>query len=141
MKVKVWRRKTAQEAWEDFKRHYMPKETDKLEQLLQSPAGQRAMAAAGIYLNARRLGYLPALNMARCACSEEERNFFAYIADMNLQREQQAYIRNEKYDPTIPVELTPSPAGRECLGNGMWPGYECQCDNCENYLECFPEYA
>lgn len=81
MKVKVRRRVPAM---------------DKLEQLLRSPAGQRVLASGGIYLAARRLGYLPALRMARCAASAEERNFFAYVADMNLQREQQAYIRNNE---------------------------------------------
>ena len=57
-----------------------------------------AFVGLNIYLAARRLGYLPALELARQACSEEERNLFAYIADMNLQREQQAYIRNERYE-------------------------------------------
>lgn len=42
-------------------------------------------------------------------------------------------------DPTIPPELTPSFHGRDCLGNGTWPGYECYCDECEHYLACFPE--
>lgn len=85
MKVKV-RRKTTVEA--------------KLEALLRSPEGQWALAAGSIYLHARCLGYLPALNMARCAATTEERNFFTYVADMNLQREQQAYIRNERYEQT-----------------------------------------
>lgn len=30
-----------------------------------------------------------------------------------------------------PHALTPSPQGRECLGNGNWPGYACQCPDCE----------
>ena len=38
-----------------------------------------------------------------------------------------------------PHELTPSLHGRDCLGSGDWPGYECQCDECPHYLECFPE--
>lgn len=42
-------------------------------------------------------------------------------------------------DPSTGTKLTPSPAGRECLGNGTWPGYECCCDECDYLLECFPE--
>lgn len=37
--------------------------------------------------------------------------------------------------------LTPSPAGRECLGNGSWPGYPCQCPGCDWYETiCFPNW-
>lgn len=39
----------------------------------------------------------------------------------------------------VPHTLTPSFHGKECLGNGEWPGYECQCPDCDWYLECFPE--
>lgn len=35
--------------------------------------------------------------------------------------------------------LTPSFHGAECLGNGDWIGYECQCDECPYFLQCFPE--
>ena len=78
---------------------------DIIDAFLRSPAGQRVLGASGVYLAARHLGYLRALDMARLAASEEERNFFAYIADMNLRHRQQAYIRNEKYDPTVPSGL------------------------------------
>lgn len=45
------------------------------------------------------------------------------------------------YHPEIPAELTPSPAGRECLGNGTWPGYECQCPDCDYYATvCFSDF-
>ena len=44
------------------------------------------------------------------------------------------------HDPSIPIELSPSLGGKECLGNGDWPGYECCCDECPHYLTCFPEY-
>lgn len=37
-----------------------------------------------------------------------------------------------------PHTLTPSYHGKECLGNGEWPGYKCQCDECDNYLTFFP---
>lgn len=98
----------------------------------------RRVPARQIYWTARHLGYLPALNLARCAGSAEERYFFTYVADMNLRRRQQVYIRNERYDHSIPP-LAPSSGGKECLGNGTWPGYECQCDECDHCLECFPE--
>lgn len=42
-------------------------------------------------------------------------------------------------DHLTPFELTPSPGGKECLGNGLWPGYECQCPDCDWYETiCFP---
>jgi len=37
-----------------------------------------------------------ALEMVRHAESNEERNFFAYIADMNLQRAQWEHIKSEE---------------------------------------------
>ena len=37
-----------------------------------------------------------------------------------------------------PQQLTPSYHGIDCLGNGEWPGYDCQCDECDYYLTCFP---
>lgn len=42
--------------------------------------------------------------------------------------------------PNGDPELTPSPHGRDCLGNGEHPGIECCCDECDHYLVCFPEY-
>lgn len=44
-------------------------------------------------------------------------------------------------DPSTGVLLTPSPQGRECLGNGEHPDIECCCDECPHYLTCFPEFA
>lgn len=38
-----------------------------------------------------------ALQMARNTDTDEERNFFAYISDMNLQRAQWKYIDDESY--------------------------------------------
>ena len=38
------------------------------------------------------------------------------------------------------MPLTPSPEGRDCLGNGEHPGFECQCDECDHYLACFPDF-
>lgn len=43
-------------------------------------------------------------------------------------------------DPSTGTKLTPSFRGKECLGNGSWPGYECCCDECDYYLECFPDW-
>lgn len=37
-------------------------------------------------------------------------------------------------------ELTPSFRGAACLANGRHPGVECQCDECDFFLECFPDY-
>lgn len=38
------------------------------------------------------------------------------------------------------ITLTPSFQGSKCLGNGEHKGYECCCDECDYYLECFPQY-
>ena len=37
------------------------------------------------------------------------------------------------------VTLKPSLDGKECLGNGTHDGIEIQCDECDYYLECFPQ--
>ena len=34
---------------------------------------------------------------------------------------------------------TPSYGGKECLGNGEHEEIECQCDECEHFLTCFPD--
>lgn len=39
-----------------------------------------------------------------------------------------------------PAKLTPRPGGKECLGNGHWPGYERQCPDCDFYETCFPDW-
>lgn len=38
------------------------------------------------------------------------------------------------------VKLTPSYHGKDCLANGENAGYECACDECDHYLECFPDW-
>ncbi len=38
------------------------------------------------------------------------------------------------------IQLTPSPNGEDCLGNGEHEGIEIQCDECDYYLECFPDW-
>ena len=43
-------------------------------------------------------------------------------------------------DPSTGTKLTPSFHGKECLGNGEWPGYECCCDECDWFLQCFPDW-
>lgn len=47
-----------------------------------------------LYKNACRIAYANTLELARKAKSEEERNFFDYIADMNLRRTRRELIRN-----------------------------------------------
>ncbi len=42
-------------------------------------------------------------------------------------------------DPTG-ILLTPSFHGEDCLGNGDHPEYECCCDECDYYLDCFPDW-
>lgn len=43
-------------------------------------------------------------------------------------------------DPGAGVDLTPSWHGQDCKGNGEHPGIECQCDECDHYLDCFPDW-
>lgn len=38
----------------------------------------------------------------------------------------------------VEYELTPSPNGCDCIGNGLNPDVECQCDECPHFQECFP---
>lgn len=47
-----------------------------------------------LFKNAQSISYTAGLNLARQAKTAEERNFFAFIGDMNLQREQQNYIKD-----------------------------------------------
>lgn len=34
----------------------------------------------------------------------------------------------------------PSHHGKECPSNGEHKGVECRCDECDYYLECFPDW-
>ena len=54
-----------------------------------------AFAGALTYKNAKHIPIFVALDMARKAKSDEERNYFAYVSDMNMQRAQQKVIREE----------------------------------------------
>ena len=36
--------------------------------------------------------------------------------------------------------LIPGNQGKDCPGNGMNPDIECCCDECDFYLECFPDW-
>lgn len=38
------------------------------------------------------------------------------------------------------TNLTPSCHGKDCRSNGEHPGVECQCDECDYYLTCFPDW-
>ena len=40
------------------------------------------------------------------------------------------------------IRLTPSPQGKDCLGNGEHNDIakEVRCDECSYYLYCFPQY-
>lgn len=49
-----------------------------------------------LYQIARSIPPFEALDMARHAESDEERNFYMFICDMNSQRAQWEYIRNEE---------------------------------------------
>ena len=52
-----------------------------------------------LYKNAQKIAPAYALGLIRQAKSDEERNFFAYICDMNTQQAQWHYIRN--VEPTL----------------------------------------
>lgn len=49
-----------------------------------------------LYQAAKSIPPFVALDAARHAETAEERNFYAYISDMNLQRRQWEYIRREE---------------------------------------------
>lgn len=38
------------------------------------------------------------------------------------------------------IEATPSPNGEKCIGNGLNKDVECMCDECDHFLECYPEW-
>lgn len=38
------------------------------------------------------------------------------------------------------IQLTPSPNGEKCIGNGQKKDIECMCDECDHFLECYPEW-
>ena len=46
----------------------------------------------------------------------------------------------DEIDASADPPLTPSWHGEECLANGEHPGIECCCDECEHYLECYPDW-
>ena len=46
----------------------------------------------------------------------------------------------DSVDPCTGILLIPSLHGEHCLGNGLHPGYECCCDECDYLLECFPDW-
>lgn len=50
-----------------------------------------------LYVRARSLLPGDALAAARNAESDEERNFFAYVADMNLQRAQKKAVEQDLF--------------------------------------------
>ena len=46
----------------------------------------------------------------------------------------------DRIDPGTGILLTPSLHGEACLGNGLYSGYECCCDECDYFLTCFPDW-
>ena len=47
---------------------------------------------------------------------------------------------NNMTDPCTGLSLTPSHHGKACKGNGDDPDFECRCDACDYYLNCFPDW-
>ena len=43
-------------------------------------------------------------------------------------------------DPGTGIVLDPSFHGERCHGDGTHPGKECCCDECDYYMECFPDW-
>ena len=54
------------------------------------------------------------------------------------------YVRLKKGPDGRPViesvKPTPSLHGENCLGNGEYKNIARQCDNCDHYLTCFPDW-
>ena len=121
MKVKV-RRKSAK--------------MDALDRLLASPAGQRAM----LEIWPQVASELETSTLERMLQLHANDKLPGVSVDVVVILLDELWSRRSCYDPTVPAKLTPSPAGRECLGNGHWPGYACQCAGCEFYEQCFPDW-
>lgn len=121
MKVKV-RRKSAK--------------MDALDWLLQSPAGKRAML--DVWPQVARELETSTLERMLWLHANDKLPGIPIGAVFILLNE--LFNRHFDYDPTVPARLTPSPAGRDCLGNGRWPGYKCQCPDCDFYETCFPDW-
>lgn len=68
-----------------------------METILESEKGEECKMEKikRLYQEARRISPGEALEMARRAESDEERNFYAFISDMNLQRQQREYIQDD----------------------------------------------
>ena len=49
-------------------------------------------------------------------------------------------MQKKAIDPSTGIALTPSFHGESCLGNGDHTGYACCCDECDFYLNCFPDW-
>lgn len=121
MKVKV-RRKSAK--------------MDALDRLLASPAGQRAM----LEIWPQTAQEMPTDMLERILRMHANDELSDISIDIVLILLDEPWSRRINYDPTTPHKLTPSPAGRDCLGNGQWPGYACQCADCDFYEQCFPDW-
>lgn len=61
-----------------------------------------------------------------------------YVPSERMERFKKAMFRFEK-DPVSGAIILPGCPER-CEGNGKNPKYEICCDECDYYLECFPEY-
>lgn len=105
--------------------------------LLKSPAGKRAMLKVWPVV-ASELETSTLEQMLQMHANDELPGVSIDVVLVLLDELAQRRIGG--YDPIIPHKLTPSPAGRECLGNGHWPGYACQCPGCDFYEQCFPDW-
>ena len=108
-----------------------------LNNLLRSPAGQRAMLEIWPQV-ASELETSTLEQMLRMHANDELPGVSIDVVLVLLDELEQRRIGD--YDPTVPHELTPSQGGRECLGNGTYPGYACQCAGCDYYESCFPDW-
>lgn len=61
---------------------------------------------------------------------------FVYVP-LEKERRFMKALLNYQIDPTGALLLPGYP--EKCEGNGEHPDYECCCDACDYYLECFPE--
>ena len=66
------------------------------------------------------------------------KEFLNHYAPKDFRESQEPTDEEHLFSIITPYRLTPSYHGVECLGNGEWTGYECQCDECDYYLLCFP---
>lgn len=75
-----------------------------------------------------------------------EKSLWAILEELVRRREKGGFVFKSNEDAWAEFQehympLTPSPGGKDCMGNGAHPGLMCLCPDCD-YFEtiCFPDW-